>query len=267
MTWVGPTTFRLPTGEIHHCGDRCDAQFVNRDCTITCRTTGRCFAQAVAEHPFERTAKRDVTRAERPGPRPARQRARNPFRPGNNGAYYQEACRVVRTLLYSAVRAELNERRRRAAAGRVSRRVSRAKRAGGSPPELRESYRAVPLEAEVPGTVEAYARKVMALWEAMGALPHCVKNRSHIRFSHHILGALYTAQYGLRVGDTQVMERDEYLYRMLPPVHDLKDYGFAKRFITVGKNHIKKALGGASPRTLRGLELRLRGVQEAPGGV
>ena len=277
---VGPDRFRCTeTGAVHVCtAAECDARFVNRDCTATCSITGRCFEQIMAEHPFEATVKRtlcprEVATAARPQ---RRKRRRNPFAAKKTKAHFASARDTVHRLLFSPLRAELNEKKRQRMLETVQRRVRRQAREGASKgavdaivAEEQARLRRVPCAelspADMRDRAEGYARGIVACWALMGRLPYGQQHQANLHFDSHVLGMLYTAQHGLVVGDTRVMRRDAFLFRMLPPIHDLKAYGFSRRLITVGKNHMKRALAGASEGDLKALRAGVYNCPPGPG--
>ena len=66
-------------GDVHRCGAGCTLRVPNRDATLICPVSGRCFDQSIATHPFQRATKRvlvDVRVASCPTTRPKRERAR-----------------------------------------------------------------------------------------------------------------------------------------------------------------------------------------------
>ena len=175
-------------------------------------------------------------------------------------------------LLYSSVREQSNKKKTQAmrrqalrTANRYRRQCKAAKKTpnqGESDRIVREEMHKVRLVLVRPRDtrkINAYAHKILSVWALMGALPYGRKNKSHLRFDEHVLGSLYLVQYGWMIDSTEIFAADTFLWTMLPPIQDLPHYGFRKKLITIGKNHIyrcfKDDLAHVSHKALKALAM------------
>jgi hypothetical protein len=93
--------------------------------------------------------------------------------------------------------------------------------------------------------IQHYSNMIVDLWFWMGRSPYIQKKmdektRACIHFRPHILGTLYLVQYGVSIDDHVLIKQDMFLFKQLPPVHDIKRYGhhMHKKHICIGKNLI-----------------------------
>jgi hypothetical protein len=270
FTQEGKDGFICDTGGILHiCTETlCNERFVNQHGTITCGISGRCYKQMVQEHPYARVQLNTCVSSEtRSRDTKRRRRKRNPFKTRKTKGQFARAKSIIHTLLYSSRRQEVNNNKRKSIVRSAERRVKRYKKQCDSPKrevvtqmfnEEVQKARFIPSVTTDPSAIESYAHKITRCWLFMGSLPYGIENCSHIHFDDHVLGMLYLSQYGLCFGDIQVVSKDNFLWTMLPPIQDLKHYGFPRKLITVGKNHIYKALRQANEDQLSALSRDLR---------
>jgi len=212
----------------------------------------------VQEHPFARVQIHAAVTQTDTKNKKKRKRERNPFLKQKNSGFIKQAKDMVHTLLYSNTRSILNEQKIQDVKKRIKRKLKqyiksckedgkKSHKEKGHHIMQREmsTLRLSPLDVEQPKRIKVYVEKIIKLWNIMGTTPYGIKNKSHIHFQDHVIGTLYLMQYGYSFDSHVILSKDSYLWKMLPPVHDLKHYGVPKKSLTIGKNHLCYSLKSA----------------------
>ena len=252
----------LVHGTIHKCDSSCTLRFVNNDSTITCKISGKCFDQMIQEHPFQRVTK-NVGLVHLPSVQnknklnKKRKRERDPFHSKKKTQLRETVRTVVIALLYSTIRQRMNEKKKKKLQQDIRRQVKRYKRkCMHDKSKVKKdhvdiiirgcidngSHRMIPVIEQNDAQMNYYITFILRLWYIIGTTPYAQENKTHMHIKDHILGTLYLLQHGLTYGKKTIIEPDTFLLSTLPPIQDLNQYGCNKRSLTIGKNHIYKAL-------------------------
>ena len=242
------------TGQVHVCDADCTERYVNRDSTATCKISGKCFEQMHQEHPFGRVEQLVDVTTYVPMRQKKTSRTRNPFKQEHTEQYLNQAKCILNELFYSKQRIEIDARKQDQLKKNVNRRVQKYIKGckkhhkkvsrGDIETILRTEHthmgRRVAILTNNPDQVAKYAEKIVHLWFSMSKTPYAEKHKSHMHFKDHILGTMYIMQYGFGMDNTMILQKDDFLYQQLPPIHDMKHYRFDlhKKSITIGKNAI-----------------------------
>lgn len=195
------------SGQIHRCGADCTLRLPNRDATLICPISGRCFDQSIARSPFQRTTKRVlVNTTVAPSAAPRRHRAVVRVRPTPTRGAFREAVLLV--LAPKKLRVAPNAKRL---------------------PDARIDY---------------YADATAAFWGTLVSTDYGRRACTKLRVLDVVLGVLYTMRVGMRCPytDRVAMVHDAALERALPSVASVQASGIPKKLIRVGKNHVRSAV-------------------------
>ena len=242
------------TGNVHVCDNECIERYVNRDSTATCKISGRCFQQMHHEHPFGRVEQMVDVTPYVPKRQKKTTRTRNPFKTDavTMRDYLKQAKIIIHELFFSQHRRDLDRLKQKQLKRNVNKRIKKymkgckkhkkcAKRTDIDTILRSEhvlSGRRVGILEENPEQVIHYAEIIVQLWMSMSKTPYAHQHKSHMHYKNHILGTLYMLQYGFCMDDTTILPKDDFLYKQLPSIHDMKSYKFNKKGITIGKNAI-----------------------------
>lgn len=180
---------------------------------------------------------------------PAPPRAPRKENPEEVERLFREAERIVGSLLYGPGRTKANDYKNRlirtVADKEIRRYFKAAIRANVVPNRLQvlairlnveARKRRMAILAPSAERVRHYATLAIRLWYRLKATPYASISGSRLLFADHVLGFLNLSTYGLVIDSVTIIEQDEYLWQHMPPISDLRFFGFAKKSITAGKN-------------------------------
>jgi hypothetical protein len=84
-----------------------------------------------------------------------------------------------------------------------------------------------------------YVTAVYHLWMTVSAV--IANNRTATHIQIFAIGTLYMIQHGFAVDGNCILPVDDWLRYNLPLVSELVEYGFPKRFVTMGRNTLLEA--------------------------
>lgn len=258
------------SGAIHICsGDDssnpCPYAY-RRASSIVCCATGREIAATISAAPFRRVEHGPEEASAAPSERPSCAGAKRRREDASDGSLhastrprkespdeierlYREAERIVSSLLYGPGRAKANDYKNRlirtVADKEIRRYFKSSIRSNVLPNRMQVLAIRLNVEARkrrmaiLPASndrVRHYASLAIRLWYRLKATPYAASSGSRLLFSDHVLGFLNLSTYGLVIDSVTIIEQDEFLWQHMPPISDLRFFGFAKKSITAGKN-------------------------------
>jgi len=163
----------------------------------------------------------------------------------NTSTLREEARDTITHLLFGDVRERCNQRKEQKSRNNIRKAITRYRKTchqhNKTPcrqyiEELVEKHAKVwlmSISCYEPSVIEKYTKVVIHLWHLLSLLSW---QRKHIPFQDHLIGTLYLLQHGIRIGKKTFYPKDTFLWRMLPPIQDLKHFGIARKSLTLGKN-------------------------------
>ena len=224
-------------GRLHVCGAACTHRIVGDDAQVQCVLTGRSLRSAIAAHPHIAVARGTAMNVRAPPPAAEEDPVLRPLET-HPGRRPRKATRLAlvpprpREVCYGCVYALLYG----AARARLARELKMPVVPGGDPARASQ-----------------VSDDVLAVWDYFVALPYCAEPptsaRDLVRFDDIVLGCLYLMRTGglawAADGDARLAplaSANPLLASMLPPIAKLDRLGFRVRRVTVGKNHLTRAL-------------------------
>ena len=197
----------------HRCDESC--RVINRDFTMVCRLTGKCFGQYMSRNYHNDDASEMILR--RPAARPKRQRTGvdlSKIRP--------TVVSMYELLMWGAARAKLE---------------------GGAETVVTQHHRKRRRLTPAPRD-DKLQRQVC---DAVGHIVHAVaEHKPFLKLTTVVIGALFLMQHGKcftsNSGTKWDIPRFVHLQCYLPSISDLPSFGFNRSLVRVGKNVIMAVL-------------------------
>lgn len=213
----------------HKCSESC-LRF-NRDATMVCSVTGKCFHQYISSNEFTLdcsayfTTKAETENKKKTSSKTSRA-AKRPKPRFDDAAIQSDIYRLLRLLLYSKKREELNNRHLK--------RVEKCKQFSNKHHKKRRVVEIIDIDENI---LKQITETVFAIVKMVN------KHRPYLKLKPVMLGTIYQMQHGksyqTKSGKTFKIERSVYLYKYLPSISDLNSFGLQKNLIRIGGNVIQ----------------------------
>jgi len=198
---------------VHICDDTCSLRSHNKDATLVCPISGRCFEQRINTNQFQRQTRVQFSSIDtlRRHQAPIRSRKHAKRRSTNSkSTFCPDTVKKLLTQLLDS-----------------------SKLARPDAPTTIDPHRC-----------NYYVQVVKAMWD----LTQNQNVRSVLSTEACTLGTIYLLQYGLRHQDKQLLPKDQFLFHHLPAVTKLVNYNLPKKGIRIGKNRILTCLRDSDAR-------------------
>lgn len=220
-----PPTFVCPiSGCVHVCDETCTLRSHNRDATLVCPISGRCFEQTMNMNLFKRSKRLEFSSVNQLKQHHLPTRTQKSSRTKSTTTSFNAT--MVRNLLTLLL---VSKKREQVDDERVRHQMKKSRRG------LRR-----PVPKFDPLRWDYYVSTVKSMWDLTNSM--LKPPDTTLSIESCTLGTIYLLQYGLCHDGKQVLPKDTYLFVHLPPVTDLVKLKVSKKRIRVGKNRILKCL-------------------------
>lgn len=204
---------------------KCDKQclFVNRDGTIVCRQTGKCFDQFISQNDFK-IDHHDLFAAVKTIKSELRAPRREPV--VSEELIRSETSKYMQLLLYSKTRSDL-----------CSKNSNREK-------DTTSGHRHYKRRRKVE-IIEFDKREITIITEEIVSnVSILMKKKPNSKLKAILIALLFLKQQGkvykTKSGTLFTIHRSEYLYKHLPSISDLHAFKISKNLVRIGSNIIQK---------------------------
>ena len=222
-TQINAESYRCEaSGEIHRCGAACTLRLPNRDATLICPISGRCFDQSIARHPYQRSTQRVLVNTT---VAPASQRHRDA---SALTTYREQPSRdAFRDAVLRVLAPKTGMKRRRDAT-----------------PTAKQKQRDHIKYSLTDERIDYYVDSATLFWGKLVETTYGRQSIVKLRVLDVVLGLLYTMRVGMRCPRTNrvALVKDAELGRSLPSVQSVDESGIPKKRIRVGKNHVRSVV-------------------------
>jgi hypothetical protein len=87
--------------------------------------------------------------------------------------------------------------------------------------------------------MDFYVGAIGHLWQTVSTIMPTNRTETHMKI--FAVGCLYMIQHGFTVDGNRILPVDQWLQDNLPLACEIGDYGFPKRFVTMGRNTLLEA--------------------------
>ena len=189
---------------VHVCGENCELRMHNRDSTLVCPISGRCFQQTISNNAYKNEPRTGFT-----------------------------TLSLLRQELYTPSSASRRQRKRPRVTRRVKIRFDDVK----CERLLKKIF------SNVDGSdrrLSYYCSVIKQLWEfyyeRMETSGHTRLKKPH--FDAHVVGTLFLCKDGLSIKGQTVLPQDLFLNENIPSMMQLSRLDIPRKWIRIGKNNL-----------------------------